>query len=275
MPTPSESFNNWSENPSRPAGTPRELTISGLLYEFRWIPAGEFLMGCPEDEGYDYERPRRKITLTRGFWLQSTPVTREMWESIMGSDPSEFNGNEGKDRPVENVSWNDCKHYLLKANDLKVAPKDWKFDLTTEAQWEYACRAGTNSPFWWGETLNGDMANCCGEEPYGTETPGPFVKETAPVRSYPPNPWGLYDTLRNVWEWCSDYYDMNYYKYGATVDPTGCGYRNSPDKYRVLRGGGWLDSAECCRSGCRAGLGPDESDPRIGFRLALVPAPGR
>ena len=142
------------------------------------------------------------------------------------------------------------------------------YRLPTEAEWEYACRAGTQTPFHFGSQLNGGEANCHGNYPYGTQTKGPYLKRTTEVGSYRPNAWGLHDMHGNVWEWCQDWYDGDYYDDSPTDDPAA----PSSGSFRVFRGGCWLNGARLCRSANRIYCSPGFEGIRRGFRVALVPA---
>ena len=245
------------------AGERTVLTINGVEYPFRWCPPGTFMMGSPPEEQDRMEREKQhQVTLTRGFWLLETLVTQDMWEKMMGNNPSCYEGS--KKLPVEEVSWDDCQEYIDKLNDLGIAPEGYCFSLPTEAQWEYACRAGTTTPFHFGDTLNGDKANCNGNYPYGTSTKGQYLRKTSEVGSYPANVWELYDMHGNVYEWCSDWYGD--YPNGAVTDPTGASSGSS----RVIRGGGWDFSAMGCRSAFRSDYDPSIRRNRLGIRLALV-----
>jgi len=164
------------------AGERIELTINGVEYAFRWCPAGTFMMGDEPGEV--------SVTLSRGFWMLETEVTQAMWASVMGNNPSNFKGVK---LPVEQVSWNDCQEFIKKLNELKAAPAGFKFSLPTEAQWEYACRAGTTTAYHFGNTLTQQQANFGGNQ-------------TKEVGSYPANAWGLKDMHGNVLEWCLDCY---------------------------------------------------------------------
>ena len=231
-------------------------TADGVEYAFRWCPAGKFMMGSPGSESsrYDDEGPRHEVTLTKGFWMLETEVTQAMWKSVTGDNPSHFKGDN---LPVENVSWDDCQKFCRKLSS-KIG---LEISLPTEAQWEYACRAGTITPFSFGSTLNGDNANCDGNYPYGTSTNGQYLQKTAPVKSYAPNAWGLYDMHGNVWEWCQDWKDD--YPSGSVTDPTGPNSGSS----RVLRGGCWVSLALSCRSVSRSRLLPDGRNDVVGFRV--------
>jgi len=248
------------ENRSRKPGARMVKTVNGIEYAFRWCPPGSFLMGSPEDEP-DRERDetQHSVTLTRGFWMLETEVTQAMWKSVMGTDPSLFKGAQN---PVESVSWKACDDFCKKLSSklgLTVS-------LPTEAQWEYACRAGTTSAYSFGSSLNGREANCDGRYPCGTSTKGPYLRKTVPVKSYAPNAWGLYDMHGNVWEWCQDWYDEDYYAESPTSDPTG----PSSGSNRVFRGGCWGSIARYCRSANRYGVTPDNRGCDLGFRPVLA-----
>jgi formylglycine-generating enzyme required for sulfatase activity len=209
-------------------------------------------MGSPKDEKYHEDNEsQHKVQLTKGFYLGETTITQEQWGEVMGENPSNF---KGRKLPVENVSWNDCQQYINKLN--KDAPERYKFALPTEAQWEYAARAGSTTAYCFGDAENklGDYAW------YSGNSGG----ETHEVGTKKPNVWGLYDMHGNVWEWCSDWYgDYN----GDATDPTGA----SSGSYRVYRGGGWCDLAVDCRSAYRCGNTPDYRIFILGVRVSLVP----
>ena len=253
---------------TRKPGERMTLTIKGVEYAFRWCPPGTFTMGSPPSEdGRNDNETQHQVTLSRGFWMLETEVTQAMWESVTGSNPSEFKGDK---LPVERVSWDDCQEYITTLNALLAgtpgAPSGYRFSLPTEAQWEYACRAGTTTPFHFGSVLNGDKANCCGDFPYGTSTKGQYLRKTSEVGSYPANAWGLFDMHGNVFEWCLDWYGD--YPSGSVTDPTGVSSGSS----RVLRGGGWSYDARFCRSADRSHNVPSSRYSDIGVRLSLVRA---
>ena len=251
-----------AENTASQAGKRMTLTIQGVEYPFRWCPAGTFMMGSPASEPErESDEKQHQVTLTCGFWLLETAVTQAMWEDVMRGNPSAF---RGKSFPVNCVSWEDCQAYIQKLNDLKLAPSGYRFSLPTEAQWEYACRADTTTPFHFGSTLNGDKANCTGVFPYGTETKGQSLSRTTEVGSYPANVWGLRDMHGNVWEWCLDW--KGDYPNGDVTDPTG----SVTGSERVLRGGSWCSSAVACRSAYRYYCVPSDMHFVNGLRLALV-----
>jgi len=233
-----------------PGETKTVALPGGATMEMVWCPPGTFAMGSPaSEEGRDSDETQHQVTLSKGFWMAKYEVTQKQWKSVMGNNPSKWKGD---DLPVENVSWNECVEFCRKAGN--------GLQLPTEAQWEYACRAGSTTEYFWGEALNGDRANCDGNYPYGTTTKGPYKAKTTRVGSYAPNAWGLYDMHGNVWEWCADW--KGAYPTGAVTDPQG------PDSgsYRVGRGGSWLDYARSCRSAFRIIISPGSRGDGLGFR---------
>jgi formylglycine-generating enzyme required for sulfatase activity len=173
------------------------------------IPAGSFLMGSPtsEESHFASESPQHKVTLET-FWMSQSPITQAQWVSVMGENPSHFKGN---DLPVESVSWYDAMEFCRRLSKQT----GHVYTLPSEAQWEYACRAGTTTPFYFGETITPDQANYDGNYTYGGPR-GEYRQRTTPVGMFPPNDWGLYDMHGNVWEWCLDEWHSNYE--GAPVD---------------------------------------------------------
>ncbi len=242
---------NFDLRNARQAGDPLELTIYGVRAVFRYCPPGTFLMGSPEDEkNRDRDETQREVTLTRGFWMLEAPVTQFLWTAVTGDAPSNFQGMDA--RPVEMVSWNDCNSFIHKLNAEILAPDGMKFDFPTEAEWEYACRAGTSTRFNCGDDLTERDANF----------ERVFVK-TTPVRSFEPNAWGLYDMHGNVYEWCFDRYDD--YPKESTTDPQGSELGSS----RIIRGGSWRVKSWYCRSARRDLHSPERRYDDVGFRLAL------
>jgi formylglycine-generating enzyme required for sulfatase activity len=211
---------------------------------FRWCPPGSFPRGSPSDEEgrYDDER-QHAVELRKGFWLAEHPVTQALWESVMGSNPSYF---EGGSLPVEQVSWRDVKRFLSQAND---ASPGLRVRLPTEAEWEYACRAGTTGARYGSLDAVAWYDDNSGGKPH-------------PVGGKAPNAWGLYDMLGNVLEWCSDW--SADYPPGAAVDPKG----PASGSQRVLRGGSWFTPARCARAAYRDALVPGSLRDCLGFRLA-------
>jgi formylglycine-generating enzyme required for sulfatase activity len=246
----------------RRGGETKTVPVGSQSIVLHWCPAGSFTMGAPasEDDRSDDETLHR-VRLTEGFWMGETEVTQGLWKEVTGENPSVF--KSGDDYPVENVSWDDCQGFLRKLNDW--APSGFLFVLPREDQWEYACRAGSTTVFFWGDTLNGNRANCNGNYPYGTEAKGPYRRTTMPVRSYEANQWGLFDMHGNVMEWCAN----GYYAYPIR-DSTDLEWPTE-DSNRVLRGGSWNYSAGVCRSACRVWCKPNLKFNRFGLRMALVP----
>ncbi|MDF1816771.1 MAG: formylglycine-generating enzyme family protein, partial [Verrucomicrobiales bacterium] len=244
----------------------RDKYTNGIGMEMVFLPPGKFQMGSPENkEDRLDDEVLHEVELTRGFWLGKYEVTQRAWIAVMGENPSSF---PNLNAPVEKVSWNDVTKFceILTEREWNAGrlPANWQYALPTEAQWEYACRAGTETPFFWGKTLNGKRANCDGTNPYGTVITGPYIQRTATVGSYQPNPWGLYDMHGNVYEWCLDWYGE--YEVGKP-DPQG----PVSGENRVMRGGSWFDLAGDCRSALRLRNNPEFSDFDIGFRVATVP----
>ena len=242
--------------------SPREKFTNSIGMEFASIPAGKFLMGSPATEQErDPDETRHEVTLTHAFRLGVYEVTQAQYEQVMGENPS---FSKGARLPVEQVSYLDALIFCRKLSDLpaeKAAGR--KYRLPTEAEWEYCCRAGTSTPFHFGNELNGTQANCFGEFPYGTTQKGPSLGKTSPVGSYPPNAWGLHDMHGNVWEWCADRYGD--YPKGPITDPRGPEVGSDC----VLRGGSWIYVAALCRSAYRSRFDPSPRDYWSGFRLAL------
>ena len=237
-------------------------TVLGM--GFAYIPPGTFMMGSPEDEpGRDDDEKRHQVTLTWGYYLQTTLVTQGQWEAVMGNNPSYFK-EAGPNAPVEQVSWDDVQVFIRNLNQLEGSDR---FRLPTEAEWEYACRAGTETPFWTGRCLGTDQANYDGNYPLAGCPKGEYRKTTTPVKTFPPNPWGLYDMHGNVWEWCNDWFGQ--YPDGPVTDPTG----PSTDSDRVLRGGSWYGGARNCRSTDRGRYSPGYRSAISGFRLVMIPRP--
>lgn len=239
----------WQESSTRKAGTRQTLRIGNAEYGFCWIPAGEFDMGAPESEmGRFNNEELHHVKLTRGFWMLETEATQALYEEVMGATPSNFKGD---DLPVEQVSFNDATKFCQELT--KRFPKGVKATLPTESQWEYACRAGTKTTFWYGNSADSSKMN------YGSS-------ETKTVKSYMANPWGLYDMHGNVREWCLD--RLNDYPAGTVNDPIG------ESKYsvcRVVRGGDRrYNEAAFCRSAKRAEYPDFEGDDALGFRFLLV-----
>ena len=225
---------------------------TGMVMMF--IPAGEFMRGSPvgEEGRRDNEGPQRRVRITKGFYLGKYEVTQGEWQKVMGQNPSKFKGSDRL--PVEMVSWNDCQSFLGKAGG--------GLRLPTEAEWEYACRAGTATRFNSGQRISTAQVNFSGICPGHR---GPSPDKTAVVGSYSVNGWGLYDMHGNVSEWCSDRYGADYYGKSPVNDPKG----PADGERRVYRGGTWSSHPWHCRSAYRSGESPDCRDNDYGFRCAL------
>jgi formylglycine-generating enzyme required for sulfatase activity len=236
-----------------------DLEIKGVTQRFRWIAPGAFLMGSPEDEPERYSNEtQHRVTLTQGYWLADSTCTQALWRAVMGSNPSRFQDDE--QNPVEQVSWNDVQQFIDKLNGLIP---NLNARLPTEAQWEYACRAGTTTPFSFGKNITPEQVNYDGNYPYAGGKAGLYREKTVPVKSLPPNPWGLYEMHGNVWEWCNDWFGD--YPSAPVIDPVGL----STGVYRVLRGGSWSLNGRRVRSAYRDRDEPVNCYYDIGFRLSL------
>ena len=219
---------------------------------FSWVPPGSFWMGSPaEEEGRQDDETLHRVTLSKGFWLGVCPVTQDQWRWAMNRAPSRF---EGDDRPVEQVSWDDCQQFCRRLSE-KVG---LRFRLPTEAEWEWACRAGSTTPFHFGETISTDQANYNGHFADSKGQKGVYRQETTPVGSFPANAWGLYDMHGNVEEWCENRYDVRD-KVPVEGEP------------RVFRGGCWLLSPLYCRSAFRRHDVPSARYYFLGCRFVLCP----
>jgi len=217
-------------------------------------------MGSPSDEPerevFGFAETQHEVTLSKGFWIADTPVTQALWQVIMGNNPSEFKGEEN---PVENVSWDDAQAFIAKMNGLKAK---LKLCLPTEAQWEYACRAGNTTPFSWGEQIDSPLVNFDGRVPYNNGRKSEDRGQTVAVKALLCNDWGLYQMHGNVREWCQDWYGD--YQSQPVIDPQG----PKTGAARVLRGGSWFNFGRSCRSACRYYSDPSDRLGFIGFRLA-------
>ena len=233
------------------------FTYKGVRQAFRWCEPGMFLMGSPENEPERSSDERlHEVTLTKGFWIADTPVTQALWQVVMGDNASKFKGDE---LPVESVSWNDAQAFISKMNELKA---ELRLCLPTEAQWEYACRAETTTPFSWGDQIDSRYVNFNGTVPYSSGSNSEFRKQMVAVKELPCNDWGSYQMYGNVLEWCQDWYGE--YPSQPVADPKG----SESGAARVLRGGSWFSYGRFCRSASRDRSGPSARYGRIGFRLA-------
>jgi formylglycine-generating enzyme required for sulfatase activity len=228
------------------------------------IPAGEFVMGSPEDEEKRGDHERLHKLKIEAFRMLKTPVTFTMYDAFCRATGEKKPNDEGwgrADRPVIHVTYRnavDYCHWLAKETG-------WRVRLPKEAEWEYACRAGTHTPFWNGESITTDQANYDGHGVYGHGVKGVSRGKTTPVRIFQPNPWGLYDMHGNVWEWCASEFDADYH--GKEFSDISDDHYNR--SRRVLRGGSWMHGPEFMRSANRYRYFPDSSSYAIGFRMIL------
>jgi formylglycine-generating enzyme required for sulfatase activity len=240
-------FTTGQPKPAEPATkadvTPESLTnftetVNGVSFKMVAIKGGTFTMGSPTSEPERTGNETQQSGTLSSFYMGVTEVTQALWQAVMGNNPSCF---QADNLPVENVSWNDCQKFISKLNQLTGK----SYRLPTEAEWEYACRAGTSTPFSTGENLTTSQANYDGNYPYNGNAKGQYLKKTRPVGSFTPNAWGLYDMHGNVSEWCSDW--SGDYSTSAQTNPQGA----TSGSYRVIRGGNWRDGAPSCRVAVR------------------------
>lgn len=237
----------------------------GVTLEMVSIPGGTFRMGSPAGEGDDDERPQHDVTV-KPFLMGKYPITQAQWRTVaafskinrdLDPDPSGFKDNN---RPVEKVSWYDAVEFCARL--AKHTGHDYR--LPSEAEWEYACRAGTTTPFHFGETITTGLANFNGNDTYASAPKGEYRQQTTDVGSFPPNAFGLYDLHGNVREWCLDHWHDNYQ--GAPSDGS-AGVAGGNSERRLLRGGSWYLIPWACRSADRNRNFPDYRDFNIGFRV--------
>ncbi len=243
------------------AQTPKEITNS-IGMKLKLIPAGTFTMGSPiEEDGADEDEKEHQVTISKSYYLGAFEVTQGQYEQVMGGNPSHFQKRVIKKRdssmyPVEQVSWEDAVKFCERLSELPEEKKAGRvYRLPTEAEWEYACRAGSKTAFTFGNNPSGLGAYAW----FNGNSDG----QTHPVGEKKANAWGLYDMHGNVWEWCSDWYGPD--AKSAVVDPVG----PRGGAFRVLRGGGWYHGAAFCRSANRHGYFPGIRDQSDGFRVAL------
>ena len=287
--------------PDGVAAIGRARDQASLALTLLWIPPGRFWMGSPESEPErrDSEGPQHVVQL-QGFFMSQTPITQAQWREVAGwkegpgeqwgrelkLDPSRFLIKDGKgenkvrllegesntdQRPVEQVSWEDAMEFCHRLS-LRTGRT---YALPSEAQWEYACRAGTTTPFHFGDTISPELANYRGDFAYADGPQGVYRKQTTPVGMFPANAWGLHDMHGNVWEWCLDEWHDSYE--GAPTD--GRAWLDAAErekskesvKIKLLRGGSWYGSPGYCRSAFRFLLQPVDAFFNVGFRVVCLP----
>jgi formylglycine-generating enzyme required for sulfatase activity len=249
-----------------------EITVNHVVQRLRWIKPGRFLMGSPphEIDRHSDEGPQHQVTIRQGLWLADTACTQALWQAVMGDNPSHFNElrDGGPQHPVESVSWHMVQVFLEKlTNQLPAC----RVTLPNEAEWEYACRAGSTGAFSFGQNIHTDQVNYHGKHPYIGGRKGQDRQRTLPVGALPANAWGLYEMHGNVWEWCADpwrEYD------GTELDDPGLVVAldvlaGDLGAARALRGGGWILHAHLARSASRIHDWPGGQDGSTGFRFAL------
>ena len=235
-----------------------------------WCPPGKFMMGSPLGE--PERRPGEtqiEVTLTKGFWVGKYEVTQADWRRVVGEFPGKFTAGEGDDFPVYDINFaaalGFCRRLTEQARKAGELPVGWEFRLPTEAQWEYACRAGTTTATAFGDKLSSKQANFQGK-PYNGAEAGPSLKRTTKVGSYPANPWGIHDMHGNVYEWCRDW---SHPSAPGGTDPDLFDKKNTAQS-RIRRGGCYADDGWPCRSACRVRFEPERSHDHIGFRVVAV-----
>lgn len=262
---------------SEPVCGASSAVVNSIGMKLIEIPAGEFEMGAPESEAESRadERPLHRIRISRPFFLGVHEVTQQEYKHVMGSNPSYFS-REGEGRrkvegidtrafPVENVSWEDGIAFCKKLSELPEEQKAGRvYRLPTEAEWQYACRAGTTTAFHYGRALGAGDANINGNFPYGGAPRGVFLGRTAVVGSYRPNAFGLHDMHGNVAELTADWYGRSYFKDSPAIDPPG----PEAGADRVVCGGSWGTDAARCRAAFRRSNAPSGKASYFGFRVA-------
>ena len=249
-----------------------DLRVDLVKQRFRWIPPGRFWMGSPESEGgrYDHEGPQHEVTLGAGFWLADAACSQAFWLAVVGGvNPARF--SDDLECPVEQVSWEVVMQRFVPTLQARLE-QEAMVDLPSEAEWEYACRAGTPTPFHFlGESLSAAQANFDGNYPYGGAARGEYrrrtvpVKSSVPVKSFEPNAWGLTQMHGNVREWCRD--GRRTYAEAAVEDPEG----PLETGLRALRGGSWIDDARDLRAAYRCFPHAGYRYQDTGFRCVLRP----
>ena len=288
-----EAIRRQSET-ARAMGVPESMSLllpNQTPLELMLLPAGEFAMGSSHtEEGREKDEQLHYARITRPFYIGACEVTQAQWLAVSGSNPSKFkDAQDSPQRPVERVSWLDIqKNFLEKIQPL--APSGWHLRLPTEAEWEYACRAGTETPYYFGSSMETYQGAFMVDQSKPRRLTMTYRKtltyrrktdsiakspahssgatETMPTGSYAPNAWGLFDMHGNVWEWCEDWYDEKFYQKDPAVDPANL----ERGEFRVLRGGSWNYSARSCRSAQRYRRAPEDRHFNFGFRIVLAPA---
>jgi formylglycine-generating enzyme required for sulfatase activity len=256
-------INEHGQVVERRPGTARQFSEElggGVPLEMVAIPGGMFQMGSAGHTGYPDERPQHLVSVSP-FLLGKAEVTQEQWQAVMGNNlPFRFVGPK---LPVERACWTDGVAFCARLSEKTGRA----YRLPSEAEWEYACRAGTAGPFYFGPTLTTDLANYVGEHTYAAEPKGIYRHTTTPAGSFPPNAFGLYDMHGSLWEWCADAWHEDY----SGAPPDGSAWVERGAHFRVVRGGSWHETPAHCRSAVRLKFAQNERDDFVGFRVALTP----
>jgi formylglycine-generating enzyme required for sulfatase activity len=244
----------WAKHLAQPVEITNSVGMKLML-----IPAGQFTMGSPPGEqGRSDAEAQHIVKLTKAFYLGAAEVTQGQWQALMGKNPSFVTGDS---LPVDTVTWADAVEFCRKLSEKEQGAQ---YRLPTEAEWEYACRAGTETPFHTGATITTAQANYHGGYTYGSGRKGEFRETSTAAGTFAANPWGLYDMHGNVWEWCADWYGD--YPGGEATNPTGPGEGTR----RVVRGGCWINFPAVCRSANRGGTVPESWSFHFSFRVVRV-----
>jgi formylglycine-generating enzyme required for sulfatase activity len=251
-------------------GTCLDRISNSIGLTFLRIPSGTFLMGSPDDEPHRFpdESPQHSVTISSPFYLGLYPVTQRQYERVMGHNPSGFaNLENAANCPVDSVSWQDAVEFCRRLSEMPEERKAGRvYRLPTEAEWEHACRAGTDTPFPhpYYHKLSSHLANFDGTNPYGGAPQGPFLQRTSPVGSYPPTGFGLFDMMGNIWEWCADGREEDFYRQSPRVDPVASTRGSS----RICRGASWYSPGHYLRSADRGSDHATVQAHYYGFRVA-------
>lgn len=265
--------------PPKQKPAPEKYITNSIGMKLAYIPPGKFMMGSPKSEqeqvgaGWAEQEFQHAVEITKGFYMGVYAVTQEEYKDVMGKNPSWFSAGGGgavrvagldtRRFPVENASWDDAKAFCRKLGEREGKT----YRLPTEAEWEYACRAGTKTAFYFGDTISTDQANYNGEFVFGAGKKGVYRRRPMPVGSFPANAFGLHDMHGNVLQWCEDYYDKGYYKNSPNfTDPL----NTTASASRVLRGGSWSNTPGYCRSAYRTNEWPGGDGAAYGFRVVLL-----
>lgn len=244
----------WAEHRSLPVQLTNSVGMRLVL-----IPPGQFVMGSPPgEEGRNDAETQYTAKLTKPFYMGAAEVTQRQWKALMGKNPSFFTDDT---LPVDTVAWKEAVEFCRKLSDQE---KGVQYRLPTEAEWEYACRAGTMTPFHTGATINTDQANYDGGYTYGSGRKGEYRETSTAAGTFAPNAWGLHDMHGNVWEWCADW--RGDYPSAEASDPTG----PREGEKRVVRGGCWINFPAVCRSANRGSTVPESWNFHFGFRVVRV-----